>query len=85
MIACDDSTSSSASEVGDGFQELMYIFEAYLIMEIIFSFLLMSHNTEAYHIFVLHVCTSAIKLIIGYEYFTYLTTANITPYEYRIT
>ena len=59
MIACDDSTSSSASEVGDGFQELMYIFEAYLIIEIIFSFLLMSRNTEGYSVFVLHVCTSA--------------------------
>ena len=60
MIACDDSTSSSASEVGDGFQEFMYISEAYLIMEIIFSFLLMSRNTEGYSVFVLHVCTSAI-------------------------
>ena len=59
MIACDDSTSSSASEVGDGFQELMHIFEAYLIIEIIFSFLLMSRNTEGYSVFVLHVCTSA--------------------------
>ena len=59
MIACDDGTSSSASVVGDGFQELMHIFEAYLIIEIIFSFLLMSRNTEGYSVFVLRVCTSA--------------------------
>ena len=61
VLACDDSTSSSASEVGDRFQELMHIFEAYLIMEIIFFFLLMSHNTEGYSVFVLRVCTSTFQ------------------------